>query len=171
MYLLTTVLFGVGLLFWTFDGCIIVKEKVCEKWRKFRQLNKLVEVKYKTIGMVIWVSVQLIAKMYWTNFLQWANNTIRYKDKRTIEITYVIRGRCYTMVVKPHRGPSSVLLVTDQDHEDVSDEVLPFLGVSEDWHRKNFTPNYWGKESLTFEMSMGEPKTFQKDEIIDLNTN
>lgn len=168
MYLLTTVLFTTGLLFWAFDGHIIVKNKVVDKWKKFRQVNKLVEMKYKTIGMIVWVSIQLIVKMYWMNFLQWANNSIHQKDKRTIEVSYVIKGKLYTMVIKPKRGPSSVLLVTDQTDSDVSDLVVPYLGPQEDWHNRIFTPGFWNKESLTFEMSMGEAKTFRRDEQIIL---
>uniref|UniRef100_A0A6C0EQH5 Uncharacterized protein n=1 Tax=viral metagenome TaxID=1070528 RepID=A0A6C0EQH5_9ZZZZ len=164
MYL--AILLSVGLLFWAFDGHTIV----WKKWNDFRRVNALVETKYKTIGMIVWISIKMIAKMYWINFLQWANNTIHHRDKHTVEISYMHKGRMYTISITPHRGPPSVLLVTDENWEDVSDEVLPFLGAGEDWHGNEFTPSYWGKETLTFEMAMDGSKTFSKDEVIKLKT-
>lgn len=166
MYLLSTVLFGFLLLFWGLDGHVIVKERICKNWHDFRQVNKLVEMKYKTIGMIIWISMKLIAKMYWLNFLQWVNTTLVQKDKRTLELSYVYKGRLYKILLKPKRGPSSVLLVTDEDKQDITDDILPYMGVSQDWHKTEFTPDFWNKQTLTFELSSGEHVTFQKDDAI-----
>ena len=144
-----------------------MKEHVVVKYRKFRQLNKLVETKYKTIGMILWVSLCMIAKMWWLNFLHWANNTLEHVDKKTVVVSYMLNGKMYRIVTRPKRGPSEVLLICEGD-EDVSDLVMPFMGPCDDWHGTPFTPSFWGKESLTFYLASGEQKTFTKDQEINL---
>lgn len=162
------VLISIGLIFYLFDGHNIVKEMAATRYRQFRGLNRLVSTQYRGILMIIWVSLCMIAKMYWMNFLHWANNTIEHKDYRTVIVSYVLNGKLYSMVTQPKRGPSDVLLITDEDHNDLSDQVLPFLGPEHDWHGKKFTPSFWDKKSLTFELAIGETKTFTIDEVIQI---
>jgi hypothetical protein len=137
------------------------------KYRKFRELNKLVETRYKTIGMIVWVSICMIAKMWWLNFLHWANNAVEHIDKKTVVVSYMLNGKMYKIVTRPRRGPTGVLLICEGE-EDVSDLVMPFMGPNDDWHGFVFTPTFWGKESLTFYLSSGEQKTFSKEEPIQL---
>jgi hypothetical protein len=168
MYLLYTIFFGIALAIYAFDGHTIVKEAVVTKYRRFRDLNKLVETRYKTIGMILWVSCCMVAKMYWMNFLHWANNSIEHVDHKTVIVSYVLNGKLYHMVVRPRRGPTSVLLVTDQDSNDVSDTIIPFMGPNQDWHGREFTPSFWQKKSLTFELANGNQKIFAEHEKIEV---
>lgn len=168
MYTLLTMFFTFGILVYAFDGHNIVKEAVVTRYRRFRELNKLVETRYKTIGMILWVSCCMVAKMYWMNFLHWANNSIEHVDHKTAIISYVLNGKLYRTVVKAKRGPASVLLVTDSEQNDVSDQVLPFMGPGQNWHGQEFTPSFWKKNSLTFELASGENKTFTEHEKIEI---
>lgn len=168
MYLLYTIFFVITLAIYAFDGHTIVKEAVVTKYKRFRQLNRLVETRYKTIGMVVWVSLSMVAKMYWLNFLHWANNSIEHIDHKTVVFSYVLNGKLYRMVVRPRRGPTNVLLVVDDQSNDVSDDVLPFMGPNQDWHGKEFTPSFWHNKSLTFELATGEQKTFTEHQKIEL---
>jgi hypothetical protein len=168
MYLFYTILFCAGLAIYALDGHTIAKEVVITKYRRFRELNKLVQTRYQTIGMILWVSLNMVAKMYWLNFLHWANNSIEHIDHKTVIVSYVINGKLYRMVERTKRGPTNVLLVIDQDSNDVSDTILPFMGPNQDWHGREFIPSFWGKQSLTFELASGEQKTFTTDEIIKL---
>jgi hypothetical protein len=168
MYLLSSVIFGLGLLFYAFDGHTIVKEAVVTRYRKFRSLNKLVETQYKGVCMIMWVSVSMIAKMYWMNFLQWANNSIEKLDRKTVVISYVMNGKMYKFVVKEKRGPADIIVVTDEKGEDVSNKVIPYLGPQENFHGRKFTPEFFGFESMTFITAMGEEQTFSKTDKIEL---
>lgn len=161
------IILGAGFLFFAFNGHNITKNYIVTKYRKFRKVNKLVETKYKTIGMILWVSISMIAKMYWLEFLQWANTSINYKNKSVI-ISYTVNGKLYKIETKIKKGPDSVLLVMDENLEDITDEITPFLGINEDWHQNSFTPSFWNRKSLTFELDSGQHKTFLENEIINL---
>ena len=168
MYLLYTIFFFTGLAVYALDGHTIVKDAVVTRYRRFRELNKFVATRYKTIGAILWVSCCMVAKMYWINFLQWANNTIEHIDNKNTIVSYVLNGKLYRFVVKAKKGPTNVLLITDENLTDVSDDILPFLGPSQDWHGKDFTPSFWKKESLTFELATGDQKTFRNNEKIEV---
>lgn len=145
--------------FFCLDGPGYVKEK----YDKFRQLNQFVATRYRTTGMILWVSCSMVAKMYWLKFLQWLNNSVEYLNKKTAVITYTLNGRVYKMVARIKRGPTSILTVTTDNNEDVTDQILPYLGPNEDWHGSNFTPQFWNYNMLTFELASGESITFTRD--------
>jgi len=155
-------------LFYKVNGYTVVKDKVVEKYKKFRELNKLVSKQYKTVGMILYVSICMVLKMYWMNFLQWSNNSIEVLNKKNISISYVLNGKLYKLLVKAKKGPNLVLLVTDENNEDVTDLVLPYLGPNNDWHHNFFKPCFWDKKFLCFELSCGEMKSFKEDDTIIL---
>jgi archaellum component FlaF (FlaF/FlaG flagellin family) len=168
MYLI--LITAVAVLFYIFDGHKIITQMAIEKWRKFRQVNELVGTKYSSFSTIVWISLCLIAKMYWLNFLQWINGSIVYfLDKRTVLVSYVLKGKLYTIVIHVASGPSKVLMVLDESYTDISDQILPFLGPEQNWHSVEFRPSFWQKRKLIFEMYDGERKEFTQDQIIDLN--
>jgi hypothetical protein len=166
MYLLYTFLFSVSLLTYSLDGHIIIYQVAKSKYEKFKQLNKLVSSQYKNVFSIIWVSICLILKMYWINFLQWANKTVEYTKDRNIIISYVINGRLYKLVVKNKRGPNDILLITDENSNDLTDTIIPYMGLNRDWHNRDFSPKFWDKKSLCFELSTGDFKTFNEHDVI-----
>ena len=99
-------LISVGLVVFMFRG------NIKKKYGQFREVNKLVATKYKTIGQILWISCNMIGKMYWMKFLQWANNSIEMKDNRTAIISYVLNRKLYKIAVRVKKGPNNVLLVT-----------------------------------------------------------
>jgi len=169
MYALLAVFFTFGILIYAFDGHTIVKEAVLTRYRRFRELNKLVETRHRGTGMILWVSCCMVAKMYWINFLHWANNSIEHIDHRTSIVSYVLNGKLYRMVVNAKRGPVPVLMVRDDENNDVSDDILPFMGPGQDWHGQEYTPSFWQLNSLTFELTSGENRTFGRYEKIEIN--
>jgi len=100
--------------------------------------------------------------------LQYLNNSIVQIDKKTYEVTYVIRGKTYKMLVKPKKGPRKVLLVSDEKQEDVSYIIFPYLGPEENFHGKKMTPKFFGKEELVFQLSSGVEKVFRENEMIGI---
>lgn len=164
-YCMTVAFVGV---FFYLDGHHIVKDTAVVKWERFRRLNRLVSSNYKGCCTILWVSICMIAKSFWISTLQYLNNSIVQIDKKTYEVTYVISGKTYKMLVKPIRGPRKVLLVSDEKQEDVSYKIFPYLGPEENFHNKKFTPKFFKKKELIFELFSGEEKVFQENETIDI---
>jgi hypothetical protein len=157
------------LIFYKLDTFTVVKDNAVEKYKKFRELNNLVAKQYKTVGMILYVSICMIMKMYWMNFIQWTNYSLEVLNKKDISISYVLNGKLYKILIKAKKGPNLVLLVTDENNEDITDTVLPYLGPNNDWHHNTFKPNFWNKKFMCFELSSGEMKSFQEHDAIVLH--
>lgn len=168
------VTYGIGttlILFFYLDGHHIVKNTTLVKWDEFRKINKLVSTNYKGYFTVIWISLCMIIQALWINFIQYTNRTISPIEGNKYIVTYVIKGKTYKMVVKPRRGPSKVIMVSDKKQEDVSFLVFPYMGPEEDFHGKIYSPKFFKKDELVFELSDGTKKIFLTNDDIILTDN
>lgn len=147
---------------------VICKDSSIYKYKKFRKINKLVATNYKGIFTIFWISLCMIFKVLWLYIIQYFNSTVIYIQDNKYIITYVIKGKIYKMIIKPNRGPSKVLIVSDENHEDVSHLVFPYIGPEENFHSSLFTPNFFNKKELVFELSNGCEKIFNENQNIIL---
>jgi hypothetical protein len=162
------IIFGcVGGLFLSLKGPEIVRNTVMTKYKSFRKLNKLVSSRSRGCCIIFWISIQLLVKALWFNFLQFINNSVKKVDKHRYEVSYVINGRLYKMIVRNIRGPCPVLLIVDDNNEDVTDVIVPYMGAGRDFHKFKFTPQFFGHTHLSVELSSGETKTFGETEVIN----
>jgi len=144
------------------------KNRVMSTYDDIKTLTSEVAVIHKSTGAIICNTLDVLRKKLWFDFLQRINNSITRVDKNTSILTYTLDGRLYKTVLDHRKGPPLVLLVTDESGDDLTSEVVPFLGPKRDWHRRDFTPKFWNKELLEFELATGENKEFQNDEVIRL---
>jgi hypothetical protein len=96
------------------------------------------------------------------SYLQYINNTVRKLDHKTYEITYVIDGKIYKMLTVPKRGPAPILQISNDKDEDVTEQILPYMGPQYDWHGRNITPRFFSCKSLTFQLSNGKEQTMRE---------
>lgn len=160
---LTLGLFAIA-AFVKFDG----PEAVMYRYRRFRKLNKFVAGRYKNCCRIFCVSCELVGKSMYLTFVQWLNNSVEKIDKHRYTINYTIKGKPYTLVVKPINGPSPVLLVTDENGNDVSDHVIPFIGPQHDFHGAKITPQFLGYKSLTLETAFGDSSHFGETDVLHI---
>ena len=95
------------------------------------------------------------------------NTSVRKLDKKTYEISYVIDRKLYKMIVTPKRGPAPIIQVSDENSTDITDYILPYMGPEYDWHGKLFTPKFFQRKSLTFELMNGEEFTYEESNHVD----
>ena len=171
--MISFITYGVGTtliaLFFHLDYHNIVKDNVIIKWKKFRKINRLVSSTYKGSFRILWISFYMVIQSLWINIIQYFNNTIVQLDVNKYLVTYIIKGNTYKIIVKNKRGPRNVLLVSDETETDISDLIFPYLGPEENFHGQVYTPNFFGKKELIFELSNGCEKIFRTNENIVLN--
>jgi hypothetical protein len=124
--------------------------------------------KVKMCCKLSYITTTTIAKFCYISFLQYMNSSIKKIGKNTYEITYIINGNLYKMIIVPKRGPSPILQISDENMNDVTDEIMAYLGPEFDWHGKKFSLEFFKKESLTFEFSDGTSKTFSLDNVLHI---
>lgn len=151
-----------------FDVYNITKYTVVPKWNRFKKLNRMVSTNYKGFFKILFISLCIIIKAVWVNIIQYMNNTLIKIDKNTYIVTYVINGNIYKMKVKPKRGPSRVLMVTDENNDDISDSIMPYIGPEQDFHNKIYNSVFFNKKEIVFQMSNGDEKIFKDGQDIVL---
>lgn len=145
----------------------IAYHAVQDRYKRFKNFHSLVastprgQNQSKTI--VIIVSAKMLIQAFYLTFLQYMNNSVCKLDRNVYEVSYVINGRMYKMLVTPQRGPAPVLQISNDEDEDVTEQVLPYLGPQYDWHNNRIAPEFFGCKTLTFELADGSEYTYDKD--------
>jgi hypothetical protein len=138
----------------------IVKSTVLTKYNRWVYLNTLVGTQYKNFFLIFWFSLTMIYKAIYLSFIQYMNNSVVKLNRKTFELTYTITGKTYKILITPDRGPDLILQISDQNYNDVSDKIIPYIGPNYNWHNNKFSPKFFGYESLTFELHDGSNMTF-----------
>jgi hypothetical protein len=145
---------------------LIVKNELSMRYNKWKRLNCLVSTSQKTKLAIITVSLKLIFQALWITFLQKVNKTVRKINRNKYEITYNIEGKMYKLVVNVTRGPSPVLQIINDTNDDVTSQIMPYLGPNYSWHNTTFTPEFFSFENLTFELADGTEYSVQNKKSI-----
>jgi hypothetical protein len=124
-YILYTLVVVVTYLFIMLNGHRVISNQVMVKYQKFRTLNRMVSVRQKNLYIVLWIIFKMILQALYIIFLQYINKSITRINLTTYEVTYVIDGKMYKMLVTPQRGPAPILLISNEEYEDVTTAVLP----------------------------------------------
>ena len=62
---------------------------------------------------------------------------------------------------------SSNLQISNENSEDITEIILPYLGPENNWHGANLTPNILGYKSLIFQLADSNERQYSYDDIID----
>jgi Family of unknown function (DUF5772) len=139
-----------------------------KNYEGFWMLYSFHRVKEKSLWKSVQKTIKTVAWMGYLVAYQKVVKNVECVGKNEYDIHYVLGSRLYKIRVYNRKGPVSknVLQVIDENQKDVTNEVSPYLGPLEDWHGQFYCPSRLHHESLTFNLSDGSCKTFQKDEAI-----
>jgi hypothetical protein len=168
MFIVISSLIISSILFIKIDGYNIIYNTVIVKYEKWGRLKNMVSTKYNSPFMINYISLKMICQSLYKSFIQYMDNSVIKVDKNKYEISYIINGKLYKMIIKPLRGPSCVLDIRDDKNNDVTEHIIPYLGPNEDWNNTQFYPLYFGYNKLIFELLDGTIKIFNNNEIIIL---
>jgi len=162
---------ALGFLFMAFmyrlDAHLVIKEAATSRCRRWNSLNQLVSTTQTGKCTIAWISLKLILQTLYISFLQYMNTSVHKLNRKAYEVTYVINGKIYKIVVMPKRGPAPVLQISDDEQNDVTMHVLPYMGPQYDWHGNRLTPKFFGHKTLTFELSDGTEHTYEGDDYVE----
>lgn len=135
---------------------------------KVKSLYSLVSSHHKEIFTIVWVMSSIVLKTFYLAVIQYFNKTMIQLDKNTYELTYTVAGNVYKMIIRVKRGPKKLIYAFNQDSKDITELLQMYLGPNDDFHHGKFTPDYFGHESITLNMSNGEEKSFTRFQPIAL---
>ena len=166
-YILFTLGVAAAVFMHRLDAHLVIKDAITHRYNRWTRLNDLVATTHTGKLQITWVSLQMIIRALYVSFVQYMNNTVRKLDRKTYEISYMINGKLYKMIVIPKRGPAPVLQISDDEQNDVTSQILPYMGPQYDWHGSKFKPSFFGHKSLTIELSNGEEYTCEEESHVE----
>jgi hypothetical protein len=155
-------------LFWRTESYLVIKNVIATNFNNFKDVKSLVSTSNnkKKKYTILWISLKLIFQAIYISFIQYMNTSVRHIDNKKSELTYVINGRIYKMIITHKRGPSPILQISNNFENDVTNQILPYMGPQYDWHGNTFTPEFFGYSSLTFEFGDGTEYTYQTNDLL-----
>jgi len=142
------------------------KKIVSEKYRKWKRLNNLVSHTHKSTFMITIVSIKMFLQMYYDSVIQYLNNSVIKLDKNMFEVTYIINGKEYKMVVKPKKGPCPIADIFDEKGDSCYERIIPYLIKPNHEFNTGLYPDFFGYKQLKFEMIDGKSYIFNHSETI-----
>ena len=125
-----------------------------------------VYTKYKIKFKLMYLSIHVMLEILYISLTQKLNKSIKKINKNQYEITYCIRGRIYKIRSNIQRGPSQILQIIDENSNDVTAEIEPYMGPNYDCHKSTYTPLDFNKQELIFNLSSGQTKVFNASDNI-----
>ena len=145
-----------------------IYNETLDLYRRWKNLNSLVSTRHSNYFKIVINSFWILSKSLYIQTVQYMDTTVKQIDAKNYEITYVINGKLYKMIITPIRGPAPLLQVRDEKDDDITEKILPYLGPRHDWHGCKFTPKNFGYEKITFELADGTNKSFKKNDNLTI---
>jgi len=137
------------------------------KYQKWMSLNSMMATKYKSPTMVKIMSVYMFFKFFYLQTLQYLTNTVVKIGKNNYEISYIINGKIYKMVVKPERGPMNYYKILNDKNENIIEDISQYYGP----HYKNqvkLTPSFFKTTTIKLVLFDDSEQVFGEYEQIIL---
>jgi len=115
----------------------------------------------KTIQTIAWVVYLLLYQKIYKNMV--------VVKKNEYDIHYVYHGQLYKIKIF---SPSAlkrnkVLMISNENSEDVTQDIIPYLGPKHDFHSMVYRPENFKSTELFFHLSNGNTVKFsEKEEIV-----
>lgn len=171
---------GIPILFIVNETIKLRKIKVIEKKRKWitSYLNKLklnllnrlltfyiwcITRKYVIIGLILFkIQIELLKNKFYSKI--WG---VEIKDKKII-ISYYL-GRWYKIILK-HNNKRKHLKFFDENKNDITSQIIPYLGFQQNFHNQQLTPRDLGYTTVEVEDTLDDENIinskFKSDDII-----
>ena len=120
--------------------------------------------------LAIYYSFNFMYMLWKVRVFQWINSSIILEnEKKMYSVRYVLNGKSYIYRGPKVRGPNPVLQIIGDlesgDSQDVTKEILQYLGPAYDWHNQTVSPSDFGYIGLHFMLSSGDCMSYSANTI------
>lgn len=160
-YIIISSIIGLG-LYYNFTN-------IKHKYNKFKSLKKLVKTKHNNQAVVLLVSLSLLFKLYYIKLIQYLNSSIEKINNNTYEITYTINDVIYKSVIKVKKGPNNISNIYNENDEDITDIISPYVGANRDFGNISLTPEYFNMKEIKINLNTGHTLKFTQNDILNID--
>jgi hypothetical protein len=107
---------------------------------KINELYNSVKLQHKTVPKSLFHTTKIIIQSY-TNSLFDKKDHAKIKiDKDKIIISYFFKNKKYKIPINSRKKPNNIISIKNENDEDITDYILPFMGPSLDFHNQSIKP-------------------------------
>ena len=141
------------------QNLVIIKDGFT-RLQELRKIRKSmgITLSIKTFIMICW----LLWTWMWMFISQWLNNTVIMIGKNRYIVTFTIGGKRYSTIIKHKIGPSPILQVIDDNENDITTEMEPYLIFEPDV----ITPGDLGYRDITILSQDGSDTEIKKNDTL-----
>jgi len=120
-----------------------------------------------TILLLI-LQIRAYAAQVWNQFgnMESNSNNLEKIGRNKYVCEYTFQNNKYKILLTLRKGPNKITLIENEHHDDVTDQVTPYLGPNVNCHHQNINPKDLGFEALTFTTHEDAVIHFSADEPI-----
>ncbi len=111
---------------------------------------------------------KLIITAYWRKYFPPKEN-VKVISRSKIEVSYKFRDTEYRFRTSIKRGALEDVHFLDENGDDVTSALSPYVGPGQDFHAIKYTPSDFGYKSIKVIKEDSEPVTFTEHEDIYIN--
>lgn len=158
MYFLLLVLFFCGVSAPFLNGIMVLYDM---HYLKTKSVRKSLIRTFKTVVVIAYMMLY-----------QKVQKNVLLIRREEYDVLYVLHEQLYKIRVHAKRGPHQrkILQVINENDEDVTVDIQPYLGPQEDFHGILYEPSIIGYKQLTFNLNDGTSKTFEKGQEIKFDS-
>jgi len=144
---------------------------VREKWEGAKMLFEMNKSKHHSWKKALVTTVRTIAWVSYLMLYQKIYKNVVTIQKNVYDVHYVYHGQLYKIRCRHEMGPkkNQVLMIMNQSSEDVTKEIMSYLGPKGNFHHMRYTPLDLGHAELHFFLSDGTVRLFKKEETLVLD--
>ena len=154
------------IIYWNYNELSMLFKFLQYMWYKDLKEEDNLEERIKKFGKNILTVAYNILKIKFEN----KEKTVYRVSPHCLCIEYEYCGNKYKLHTKFKRGPNKkrIKFVQNENSEDVSEKVEPYMGPNEDFHGIQYTCKDFNFEYLKFFTTEEDYQEFRNDEIIVL---
>lgn len=114
----------------------------------------------KTMYAICWVAYLMLYQKIYHNIVP--------IDQNKYDVHYIYHGQLYKIRIMHKKGPqkTQVLMIANDQLEDISEDIIPFMGPKQNFHNLDYQPCHFQQKELTFYLSDGRILTFGDEKDI-----
>jgi hypothetical protein len=115
-----------------------------------------------------YVYYKIFFKFIHYQLIQYLYSTVSHLGHGNLEITYILHSKIYKIKTKIKKGPNKIVSIRNRNYENVTENVLMYMGPNEDFHGQDVTPSDLGFDGLYFIFRNKHGKYFSSNQIIHI---
>jgi hypothetical protein len=117
----------------------------------------------KSLKISMWMVYLILYQKIYKN--------IEYIQKFEYDVHYVYNGQLYKIKIlgNSNINKKQVLMITNENSDDITSDILPYMGPKYDFHSIKYTPKNFKIKELTLYLNDGNIKKFDENQTIIIN--